>query len=152
MDTISDVSSRQLAASFAVAIPLAVFLVAIGRLLRRENSLYATGLVFSALVYPLFAVARGHRDRLWLEVSGLSIFSLTAFLGHKLNSRWLAFGWAGHAIWDIPSSSAPWWYSYGCAAFDFFWRATSLATFPHVKACDRGRRYENVAWTEATFS
>ena len=120
----------QTAGTFAVAIVLALSFVGIARLLQREKLLYALGLILSALVYPPLAFMAGHREMLWLEVGGLFVLSPIALLGFKLNSRWLVFGWGGHAIWDVLFSSGPWWYNYGCVAFDLFLAGYIFGHFP----------------------
>src|SRR5262249_16221700 len=118
------------AGTLAVAIFLALCFVSIGRRLDREKSLYATGLVIAALVYPMLAITKGDRERLWLELVGLVLFSLTAFLGFKLSSRWLALGWVGNGMWEVLLPSVPWWYVHGCTAFDFFLAGYILGRVP----------------------
>ena len=116
----TDVRPLAFAGTFAVAIFLALSFIAIGRHLAREKSLYASGLIFSAVVYPVLTLAGIYRGNFWLEAVGLFVFLTIALIGCRLHRRWLAFGWAGHATWDVLFPSAPWWYIHGCIAFDLF--------------------------------
>ena len=85
---------------------------------------YAVGLVVVALVYLAFALNGGGSGWLIVELLGLAIFTVSAWLGVKVSAFFLGVGWALHAAWDglmlaIPSAGfVPIWYPPACLAFD----------------------------------
>jgi hypothetical protein len=91
---------------------------------RRELWLYAAGLVIAALIYLVFAVRGAPVSWLALELSGLVVFTLLAWLGLKISAWILAFGWAAHAAWDAilhkltDAAFVPAWYPLVCLGFD----------------------------------
>ena len=90
----------------------------------RQDALFAAGLGGAALVYVPFALAGAAASWVPIEVAGFVAYTVVAVLGAR-RSRWLlAFGWAGHALWDFPLHAAPaagfvpGWYPAACLAFD----------------------------------
>src|SRR5260221_433619 len=69
---------------------------------RGERRLYARWLVVAAVIYVIFAVAGGAAP-FWtaVELAGLLPFAGIGWLGLRYSPRWLAIGWAGHAVWDF---------------------------------------------------
>ena len=108
-----------LALAAAAGVALAVPYV---RYARRTH--FAAGLVIAALVYVVFAIARGTTGSLLIELGGVVLFTAIAFLGIRHSALWLAAGWAVHVGWDLllhpvdASSYAPWWYPPLCLGFD----------------------------------
>lgn len=103
------------AAGVALAVPYVLYA-------RRVH--FAAGLVVAALIYVVFAIARGTTGSLLLELGGVVLFAAIAFLGMRYSVLWLAAGWALHVGWDLllhpvdASSYAPWWYPALCLGFD----------------------------------
>ena len=107
------------------AISCGVFIALARRLKPRlELRLYALALVIAALIYVGFT-ARG-ATLLWLtlELAGLAVFTLCAWLGLKTSALILAFAWAAHAAWDVilhkflDVAFVPGWYPVVCVGFD----------------------------------
>jgi uncharacterized protein DUF6010 len=59
-----------------------------------------------------------------VELLGVAIFTLSAWLGVRVSTLFLGLGWALHAAWDglmhaIPGTGfVPIWYAPTCLAFD----------------------------------
>lgn len=106
-----------LIAGVALALPYVLYA-------RRRRGAYGIGLVVAASVYVVFAGSRGTLKELMLELSGVVVFSILAFLGVRYSVYLLALGWVSHVIWDLllhpvkVSSYAPWWYPVACIGFD----------------------------------
>ena len=69
------------------------------------KGIFAISLVIAALIYVGFAVFglltnSASYNWLLLEIAGLSIYFLFAFLGVKKSMWFLAVGWAAHVFWD----------------------------------------------------
>ena len=103
-----------------------VFIVAARRVSpQREMRLYALALVIAALIYVGFT-ARGAVPPGWLalELAGLAVFTLCAWLGLKISALILALAWAAHAAWDVilhkllDVAFVPDWYPLVCVGFD----------------------------------
>lgn len=91
---------------------------------QRELRLYAVGLVIAALIYVGFT-ARGVTPAwLVLELAGLLVFTLLAWLGLKISALILALSWAAHVAWDVllhkllDVAFVPDWYPVVCVGFD----------------------------------
>jgi hypothetical protein len=118
------------------AVACGLFIVLARRLnAERELRLYALSLVIAALVYVIFT-ARGATLR-WLviELAGLAVFTLLAWLGLKVSALILAFAWAAHAAWDVllhklqNVAFVPDWYPLACLAFDLLLAGYIIARF-----------------------
>lgn len=91
----------------------------------RERRILAVALVVAALVYVVFAAARGAAAQ-WLvvEAGGVPLFAAFAWAGLRRSPLWLAAGWALHVAWDVGLHSAvatpfvPSWYPPLCVGFD----------------------------------
>jgi hypothetical protein len=106
-------------------IACAVFIV-VARTLKpeRELRLYAVGLVIAALIYVGFTAQGATPAWLVLELAGLLVFTLLAWLGLKISALILAFAWAAHVAWDLALHKlldvafVPDWYPVVCVGFD----------------------------------
>lgn len=91
---------------------------------QREVRAYAVGLVVAAIIYLGFALKGGGLGWLLVELLGVAIFTLSAWLGVRVSAPFLGAGWALHAVWDwlMHTSTAagfvPNWYPTVCLAFD----------------------------------
>ena len=99
--------------------------VARGRKPRGEIQLLAVGLAVAALIYIVFALVGGADPRwLTLEVAGLGVFGVFAWLGLRGSLWWLAAGWGAHVGWDLglhldrAQAFVPAWYPLLCVGFD----------------------------------
>ncbi len=103
---------------------LAALFAGLARRVRREEPLYAAGLLVVALVYVGFAAAGATAARLAVELVGVALFGAAAWLGLRRSPLWLAAGWAAHVGWDLllhPLTGlgyAPAWYVRACIGFD----------------------------------
>jgi hypothetical protein len=119
--------------SVVVGALLAGLFVLVARLAlgRRENVALAAGLVVAALIYLAAALESviGSLQAVGgisvpLEVAGVAVFALLAFLGLRVSPWFLAIGWAAHVLWDVwvhPGGSfgfLPDWYPPLCIGFD----------------------------------
>ena len=90
----------------------------------RELWLYSVALVIAALIYLVFAARGASLSWLALELAGLAVFTILAWLGLKISAWILAFGWAAHAAWDAilhkltDADFVPAWYPLVCLGFD----------------------------------
>lgn len=99
----------------------------------------ATALVIAALIYVGFAsiglwTNSANFNWLLLEIFGVGIYFLFAFLGVKKSMWFLAIGWAAHVLWDKVvhfgenAAFVPDFYPPVCIGFDLavaayiFWR------------------------------
>lgn len=122
--------SMALVLEVVVGVLFAIACVAVARRFgpRVEMRLYATGLIITAIIYVLFAIVGGaDRYGTAVEVAGLLPFAGITWLGVRYSARWLAIGWAAHAIWDVglhlvagTPPFVPGWYPMMCVGFDFF--------------------------------
>ena len=85
----------------------------------------STGLIVAAAIYVGFAVAWGTRNWVFLELSGVIIYSIFVFLTYRFSPYWLAAGWGFHPAWDVflhllgeGHTIAPYWYVVACISFD----------------------------------
>lgn len=90
----------------------------------RELRLYAVGLVIAALIYVGFTAQGATPAWLVLELAGLVVFTLLAWLGLKVSALILALAWAAHTAWDLALHKlldvtfVPDWYPVVCVGFD----------------------------------
>lgn len=101
---------------------------------RGELTLYAWGLAVAALIYVGFSLGAGGTD-LGLELLGVAIYGVLAWLGWRHAPWLLAVGWAGHVIWDlalhgVATPHVPGWYPGACLGFDLLVAARILALGP----------------------
>lgn len=113
---------------------------------RRERRVYAVGLVITALVYVVFAVAGGASAQ-WLALESLGVFLYGAAAWGGLRGRpsLLAMGWAAHVAWDVllhlsgaGSEYTPHWYPWSCVSFDLVMVGAVLASSRRGAADLRG--------------
>lgn len=69
------------------------------------KGILAVALVITALIYVGFAIFgiltnSANLNWLWLEIFGVGIYFLPAFLGVRKSMWFLAIGWAAHVLWD----------------------------------------------------
>lgn len=91
---------------------------------RAKPRAFSWGLVFAALVYVAFAVAALDLDGVIVELGGAAVFISASVIALRRTLAFAAFGWSGHALWDLimhsvePRGYAPWWYPLLCVGFD----------------------------------
>lgn len=87
-------------------------------------SVWRTGIVIAAIIYVGFVIQKGAWDFLYMELIGVGIYSILAWLSLKYNNYWLALAWALHIGWDmllhdsVSTSYVPVWYPVSCIGFD----------------------------------
>lgn len=93
---------------------------------RFETVSWAIYLVLAALIYVGFALREAGDGWMGVELGGLVVYSLLAWLGGARGRGWLlAVGWALHAGWDlivhggVPDQFVPHWYRWACLTYDF---------------------------------
>lgn len=84
---------------------------------------YAIGLVVTALIYVGLGLFSGSVKWILIELSGVPIYAVFAWLGLKKSGWFLAAGWALHPLWDAglhdySTQFVPHWYINGCIGFD----------------------------------
>ena len=84
---------------------------------------FAVGLVVTALIYVGLAVFKGSGRWILIELAGVAIFAVFAWLGLRMSGWFLAAGWALHPLWDAglhdySTQFVPHWYIGGCIGFD----------------------------------
>ena len=88
-----------LSIGFALAV-VSVFIIR--KLLpRKEDNFWGLALVIAALIYVVFAIVGGAYDYLPMELGGVVLYGIFAWLSLKYNLLWLAVGWALHIGWDV---------------------------------------------------
>lgn len=94
-------------------------------LVRRSRSyklVFAVGLVVAALLYVGFAVFNDSVRWVLIELVGVVVYAVFAWLGLKRSGWFLAVGWALHPVWDAGLHSStqfvPHWYVVACIGFD----------------------------------
>jgi len=110
----------------AIGICLAIGFILIVRRSRtytREKRLFAIGLVVTALIYVGLGLFSGSLRWILIELAGVPIYAVFAWLGLRKSGWWLAAGWALHPLWDAglhdySTHFVPHWYIYGCIGFD----------------------------------
>lgn len=90
-----------------------------------QRRVYTSHLVLAAAVYVLFALRAPSRNWLLLEVAGFLGYSAISLYGLKRSPMWLAYGWAGHVLWDAvlhwnetTTTFVPHWYAPLCIGYD----------------------------------
>ena len=113
-----------------IEIIIGVFLAIGFILLVRRNRSYtrvkqsiAIGLVVAALSYVGFGLFSGSLRWVLIELAGVPIYAILAWLGLRKSSWFLAVGWALHPLWDAglhdySTQFVPHWYINGCIGFD----------------------------------
>lgn len=89
----------------------------------KEKRIYAIGLVVAALVYVGFGFFSDSTGWKIIELMGVPVYALFAWLGLKKSGWFLALGWALHVFWDasLHGTSTPFvpsWYIGLCLGFD----------------------------------
>ncbi|HKY28326.1 MAG TPA: DUF6010 family protein [Pyrinomonadaceae bacterium] len=89
----------------------------------KEKRILAVGLVVAALIYVGFGVFSDSVAWKIIELLGVLVYALFAWLGLKKSGWFLAVGWALHVVWDAGLHGAstpfvPHWYIAGCIGFD----------------------------------
>ena len=113
---------------FALAILAGVMLalpyVLYARRVRDRRRVFGIGLIVAALIYVVFALVGDTVEGVLIELGGVVLFGMFAFLGDRCSVYFLALGWVAHVCWDVllhpiaNSSYAPWWYPVACIGFD----------------------------------
>lgn len=103
----------------------------------REKQSIAIGLVVAALIYVGFGLFSGSLRWLLIELAGVPIYAVFAWLGLKRSGWWLAAGWALHPLWDAglhdySTHFVPHWYIAGCSGFDLL--VAAYVAFREVKS------------------
>ena len=102
----------------------------------REKRLYAIALVVTALIYVGFGLYSGSLRWILIELAGVPIYALFAWLGLKRSGWLVAAGWALHPLWDAglhdySTPFVPHWYIGGCIGFDLL--VAAYIAFREVK-------------------
>jgi hypothetical protein len=100
-----------------------IWIVRQSRSYTREKQSIAIGLVVAALIYVGFGVFSGSSRWMLIEVAGVAIYAVFAWMGLKRSGWLLAVGWALHPLWDAglhdySTQFVPHWYIGGCSGFD----------------------------------
>lgn len=114
--------------SILAGVVLALGTIFLTRHLRPTTALrvFAVGLVVTAFVYVVLAVAGGAGAR-WIavELLGVVLYGALAWFGVLRHPSALALGWAAHPAWDLAfhlgsggAAFTPAWYPWLCLGFD----------------------------------
>ena len=99
-----------------------ILLVRRSRSYTREKRAIAVGLVVAALIYVGFALFNDSVTWVLIELAGVAICVVFAWLGLKRSGWALALGWALHPLWDAglhhSTEFVPHWYVAACIGFD----------------------------------
>lgn len=101
-----------------------------------EVRVLALGLVVAALIYVGLAVAGRGREWLGIEMAGVVLFGLLAWLGLRASPWWLAVGWVAHVGWDVglhldrAQAVVGAWYPLLCVGFDLVVAGFVLSAAP----------------------
>ena len=105
----------------------------------REIQVLSAGLVVATVIYVGFAIIWGGYKWILIELAGVSIYGLFAWLALRFNYNWLVFGWATHPAWDLMlhffgdgRMIAPEWYVIACISFDFLIAAYIIITYKKI--------------------
>src|SRR6185295_20221334 len=124
-----------------VGLLLASGFILLVRLSRSYARSFAIGLVVTALIYVGLAIFNSALTWIPIELAGVAVFAVFAWLGLKKSGWWLAAGWALHPLWDAglhdySTQFVPHWYIGGCIGFDLLvaiyiaFRVTNLNAKP----------------------
>jgi hypothetical protein len=86
--------------------------------------IYAIGLIVAAALYLVFSVTAFNSTWLMVELIGVAIFTVIAWLGLRFTVWFLVFGWTIHVAWDVclhlisQQAFVPDWYPVFCISFD----------------------------------
>jgi hypothetical protein len=88
-----------------------------------QKKIFALGLIIAALIYVAFGLFADTLNWKFVELAGVPIYTVFAWLGVKKSGWFLAFGWAFHVVWDavlhgINTPFVPHWYIGFCIGFD----------------------------------
>ncbi len=89
-----------------------------------ERRVLAVALAVAAAIYAAFSMNAGPGGWVLVELAGVGIFSLAAWLGYRKSDLILASGWIAHVLWDAGHHVAegirfvPEWYPMLCITFD----------------------------------
>jgi uncharacterized protein DUF6010 len=113
-----------------------LLLVRRSRSYTKEKRAIAIGLIVVALIYLGFGLFSGSLRWLLIELAGVPIYAVFAWLGLKRSGWFLAAGWALHPLWDAglhdySTQFVPHWYIAGCIGFDLL--VAGYAGFREVK-------------------
>lgn len=101
-----------------------------------EVRVLALGLVVAALIYVGLALAGRGREWLGIEMAGVALFGLLAWLGLRGSPWWLAVGWVAHVGWDVglhldrAQAVVGAWYPLLCVGFDLVVAGFVLSAAP----------------------
>jgi hypothetical protein len=100
-----------------------ILLVRRSRSYTKEKKSYAIGLVVAALIYVGFGLFSDSLSWILIELAGVPICAVFAWLGLKRSGWFIAAGWALHPLWDAglhdySTQFVPHWYIGGCIGFD----------------------------------
>jgi hypothetical protein len=109
-----------------VGIVLAIGVAVLARSsgLDRDRAYYPVMLIVIAWYYILFAVMSGSMRVLLLESIPVAAFTTVALVGFRRNLRLVAWGLAGHGVFDtvhgqiITNTGVPGWWPAFCASID----------------------------------
>ena len=116
--------STQVVLALFAGVVLALPYLLYARRTRDRRRVFGVGLLVAATIYIGFAVSKGNLNALLVELIGVALFGILAFLGIRYSAYFLALGWVAHVAWDLllhpvnVSSYAPWWYPVACIGFD----------------------------------
>ena len=66
-----------------------------------EHRFWGLALVIAAAIYVVFALVGDAQDYLFMELGGVVLYGIFAWLAIKYHLLWLAAGWALHIGWDV---------------------------------------------------
>ena|ERR1700752_4294780 len=100
-----------------------ILLVRRSRSYTKEKRSFAIGLVVTALIYVCLAFFSSSLWWILIELAGIPIYAVFAWLGLRKSGWLLAAGWALHPLWDAglhdySTQFVPHWYIGGCIGFD----------------------------------
>jgi hypothetical protein len=106
-----------------VGLFLGIVFILLVRLSGSYERSFAVGLVVTALIYVGLAVFGNSSAWILIELAGVAIFAVFAWLGLRKTGWFLAAGWALHPLWDAglhdySTQFVPHWYIGGCIGFD----------------------------------
>ncbi len=92
---------------------------------RFTKLILAVVLVIAAVIYIFFVHKIDHTGWLLVEIAGVGIYGMMAWLGVRRSPWWLAAGWALHPLWDVAlhffgpgHTFAPISYTIPCLSYD----------------------------------
>jgi hypothetical protein len=128
------------------------FVIFAGKQKRSEQTIFAAGLLVTALIYLVFGLVSGASvDWLVTETLGVGVYGIFALLGLRYSLRWLAFGWAIHPAWDAglhflseAEAFVPTWYAIFCISFDLVVAVSILERVNKEYWMNPSKRYQQV--------